>query len=775
MARAHAANACAQSDSIKGLAQSIAKPAYHRLLVAEPALRRAVPTLIIAFLITICLGAFVQVLDQSRQKRAASKRDLAALADVLAERIDRLASARQERLTHIERLSFLLPDLIPFWGIAGGRHVIVVGADRRILARIPIEASLGEADHVLDAISSAQLLSAPSLQGNVIDITLPNGNAALATSQLIKSLPGQVIVIQERVEPLWGSDSALSVTLSATTGFVVLILGFAFHWQSTRAREGDLINDAVRGRIDTALNRGRCGLWDWDLSRGRIFWSQSMFTMLGLDSRSDLLTFGEVNALVKSDDVDLFVIADQLISGELDHIDRTFRMQHTDGHWIWLRVRCELSQGSSDAGLHLIGIAVDITEQKSLAEKTVEADLRLRDAIETIPEAFVLWDATNRLVLCNSHFQRLHKLPDSAVAPGTSYETVIEVGSMPQIRSRQHETGAQTPGARTFEAQLDDGSWLHISERRTKDGGYVSVGTDITRIKEHEQKLVDNDLRLRATVEDLRRSQAALERQAIELVDLAEKYSQEKNRAEEANQTKSKFLANMSHELRTPLNAIIGFSEIMESGMFGSLGSEKYQEYCHDILTSGHYLLEVINDILDMSKIEAGRMKLDLEPLDLSKTLAESLRVVSGRAEDKNLLLDADIESTISVVADRRATKQIIVNLLSNAVKFTPEGGKVVVRTRLLNDRIMLMIADTGIGIAPQSLARLGRPFEQVESQLTKTYHGSGLGLAIARSLTQLHGGAMKLRSKLGTGTVVCVTLPRDHRAPVKEKMPAAA
>jgi two-component system, cell cycle sensor histidine kinase PleC len=775
MARAHAASACAQSDSIKGLAQSIAKPAYHRLLVAEPALRRAVPTLIIAFLITICLGAFVQVLDQSRQKRVASKRDLAALADVLAERIDRLASARQDRLLHIERLPFLLPDLIPLWGVAGGRHLIVVGADRRILARIPIEASLGEADRVLDAISSAQLLSSPSLQGNVIDITLPNGSTALATSQLIKSLPGQVIVIQERLEPLWGSDSALSVTLSATTGFVVLILGFAFHWQSTRAREGDLINDAVRGRIDTALNRGRCGLWDWDLSRGRIFWSQSMFTMLGLDSRSDLLTFGEVNALVKSDDIELFAIADQLISGELDHIDRTFRMQHTDGHWIWLRVRCELSQGSSDAGLHLIGIAVDITEQKSLAEKTVEADLRLRDAIETIPEAFVLWDATNRLVLCNSHFQRLHKLPDSAVAPGTSYETVIEVGSMPQIRSRQHETGAQTPGARTFEAQLDDGSWLHISERRTKDGGYVSVGTDITRIKEHEQKLVDNDHRLRATVEDLRRSQAALERQAIELVDLAEKYSQEKTRAEEANQTKSKFLANMSHELRTPLNAIIGFSEIMESGMFGSLGSEKYQEYCHDILTSGHYLLEVINDILDMSKIEAGRMKLDLEPLDLSKTLAESLRVVSGRAEDKNLLLDADIESTISVVADRRATKQIIVNLLSNAVKFTPEGGKVVVRTRLLNDRIMLMIADTGIGIAPQSLARLGRPFEQVESQLTKTYHGSGLGLAIARSLTQLHGGAMKLRSKLGTGTVVCVTLPRDHRAPAKEKMPAAA
>ena len=766
MARAHAASACVQSDSIKGLAQSIAKPAYHRLLIAEPALRRAVPTLIIAFLITICLGAFVQVIDQNRQQRASMKRDLAALSDLLAERLDRIASVRQDRAATIEHLQDLVPGLIPAWGVAAGRHVIVTGADRRILARVPVETSLDEPDGILDIISTAQLLAAPGQQGGITDMILPSGNSAVAIQHVVKSLPGQVIVIQEKVESLWRSDAALSVTLSATTGFVVLILGFAFHWQSTRAREGDLINDAVRGRIDTALNRGRCGLWDWDLSRGRIFWSQSMFTMLGLDTRSDLLTFGEVNALVKSDDIDLFGVADRLISSEIDHIDQTFRMQHTDGHWIWLRVRCELSEGAgdADAGLHLIGIAVDITEQKSLAEKTVEADLRLRDAIETIPEAFVLWDAEDRLVLCNSHFQRLHKLPDSAVTPGTSYETVIEVGKMPEVRTRLHDAGTQAPGARTFEAQLDDGSWLHISERRTKDGGYVSVGTDITRIKEHEQKLVDNDLRLRATVIDLKRSQTALEQQALELADLAEKYSEEKNRAEEANQTKSKFLANMSHELRTPLNAIIGFSEIMESGMFGTLGSEKYQEYCHDILTSGHYLLEVINDILDMSKIEAGRMKLDMESLDLSKTLAESLRVVSGRADDKNLVVSADIEGTISVVADRRAIKQIIVNLLSNAVKFTPDGGKVTVRSRLLRDSIVLMIADTGIGIAPHSLARLGRPFEQVESQLTKTYHGSGLGLAIARSLTHLHGGTMRLRSRLGTGTVVCVSLPRDGR-----------
>jgi two-component system cell cycle sensor histidine kinase PleC len=230
----------------------------------------------------------------------------------------------------------------------------------------------------------------------------------------------------------------------------------------------------------------------------------------------------------------------------------------------------------------------------------------------------------------------------------------------------------------------------------------------------------------------------------------------------------------MSHELRTPLNAIIGFSEIMGSGMFGTLGSEKYQEYCRDILNSGHYLLEVINDILDMSKIEAGRMQLDLETLDLSKTLAESLRVVSGRANDKHLVLDAEIEADIPVIADRRAVKQILINLLSNAVKFTPDGGKVVVRSRVLHDRIVLMIADTGIGIAQQSLRRLGKPFEQVEGQLTKTYQGSGLGLAIAKSLTNLHGGSMRLRSKLGTGTVVCVALPRDGRKKIVHESKAA-
>jgi two-component system cell cycle sensor histidine kinase PleC len=409
-----------------------------------------------------------------------------------------------------------------------------------------------------------------------------------------------------------------------------------------------------------------------------------------------------------------------------------------------------------------------------LVERTVEADLRLRDAIETIPEAFVVWDAQNRLVLCNSNFQALHNLPNEAIEPGASYESVVEAGRKPVVRSKVTSEG-QSPGARTFEAQLDDGRWLHISERRTKDGGYVSVGTDITNIKRHEEKLMESEKRLMATVTDLRNSQQELERQAAEVADLAEKYAEEKTRAEDANQAKSKFLANMSHELRTPLNAIIGFSEIMESGMFGPLGTDKYREYCCDIRQSGQYLLEVINDILDMSKIEAGRIRLDLKQIALEPFLNDAMRVVSARADDKRLTITARIGSGISVTVDPRLLKQIVLNLLSNAVKFTPEGGRIIIRARTTSAAVTIAIADSGIGIPKDALTRLGRPFEQVESQLTKSHQGSGLGLAIAKSLTELHQGTIRIRSTIGRGTIVVLRLPTTRPSLQKDELTEVA
>jgi len=762
MARADTASASLRSDSIKGLAESIANPAYRRLLSAEPLLRRAVPVLIIAFMVTVCIGAAVQVLEHRRQAVFEAKQGIAALADHLAAVFERRS---RDGRTPWPRTSDALAVSMPDWTAGGGRRVLVADADGNIIASLASGSTI-VGRSLLDVLGPLQPLTTFGVDAGTREIALGNGQAAYAAVRALKNPIGLLAVIQSQDDALanWRSITALTVTLLATTGFVVLILGFAFYWQATRAREADIINDTVRGRVDTALNRGRCGLWDWDLARGRVFWTHSMYEMLGLPQKDELLTFGEVDALVHKDDIDLYQLANRLADGKLQSIDHAFRMRHAQGRWLWLRVRCELTRQEGDVGPHLIGIAVDITEQKNLVERTMAADLRLRDAIETIPEAFVLWDAENRLVLCNSNFQELHQLPDEAVVAGTSYETIVATGRKPLIRATvAHDS--EPRGARTFEAQLEDGRWMHISERRTKDGGYVSVGTDITKLKQHEQKLIEGEKRQRATIIDLRKSQQTLERQTAELADLAEKYAEEKTRAEEANAAKSKFLANMSHELRTPLNAIIGFSEIMESEMFGPLGADKYIEYSRDIRESGEYLLDVINDILDMSKIEAGGIRLSPELVELDSLLADCIRVVSTRASEKRLAIMAEVETGIHLNADRRALKQIALNLLSNAVKFTPDGGAVTVQGRLRGGAVIIGITDNGIGIARQALQKLGRPFEQVESQLTKRHQGSGLGLAIAKSLVELHGGAMRIRSRLGRGTLVMVRLPTDAAA----------
>jgi two-component system cell cycle sensor histidine kinase PleC len=751
MARATVASASARSDSIKGLAQSIAKPAYRRLLTAEPLLRRAVPVLIIAFLATICVGAGTQVLDHRRQTLSDTVRTLEAVVGIAAERLNHPLA---EPADAARRPHEILANALPSWATAAGRQFLLANADGIVVAATPAaDGVIGS--RLLDLLGPIQPLTTFGAGAGVLEITVPTGARSLATVHLVNPPFGQVAALQPLGAALgpWRSLTTLTITLSATTGFVVLILGFAFHWQATRAREADVIYETVRSRIDTALNRGRCGLWDWDLARGRIFWSQSMFAILGLEAKDDLLPFGEVSALVHPQDVRLYQIAAQLAESKSAAIDQAFRMKHADGHWVWLRARCELVRQPGEPGLHLIGIAVDVTEQKTLVERTIAADLRLRDAIETISEAFVLWDADNRLVLCNSNFQELHNLPDEAIKVGASYESVVAAGNKPVVRNKVVNEGPAIPGAHTFEVQLEDGRWLNISERRTKDGGYVSVGTDITALKTHEKKLIDSERRLMATVSDLRSSQTRL-------AELAEKYAEEKTRAEDANAAKSKFLATMSHELRTPLNAIIGFSEIMGSGMFGPLGAEKYTEYCGDIHASGQYLLDVINDILDMSKIEAGRMQLDFEDIELDHLLTDAVRVVSARALDKELTVKSRIAPELHLHADRRALKQVVLNLLSNAVKFTPDGGRIMMRGRQTDGCAVISIMDTGIGIARDALAKLGRPFEQVESQHTKTHQGSGLGLAIAKSLVELHGGTMRIRSILGRGTIVIVRLP---------------
>ncbi|MFL5182085.1 MAG: sensor histidine kinase, partial [Microvirga sp.] len=248
---------------------------------------------------------------------------------------------------------------------------------------------------------------------------------------------------------------------------------------------------------------------------------------------------------------------------------------------------------------------------------------------------------------------------------------------------------------------------------------------------------------------------------AIHNAKLYQEIVAQRHALELASRHKSQFLANMSHELRTPLNAILGFAEVMQGGMFGALGSEKYTEYCRDIRSSGQYLLSVINDILDMSRIEAGRVRLAKRQISVEVALDKALKLVGERARSKALELSVDALPGATVPADERALQQILVNLLDNAVKFTPQGGRIAVRTRFAGDAINIYVEDSGIGIPRDALGKLGRPFEQVETEFSKTHKGSGLGLAIARSLSELHGGGLRIRSLPGLGTVVMVHLPR--------------
>ena len=249
--------------------------------------------------------------------------------------------------------------------------------------------------------------------------------------------------------------------------------------------------------------------------------------------------------------------------------------------------------------------------------------------------------------------------------------------------------------------------------------------------------------------------------------DISERKAQElalidaRDQAEEANRAKSRFLANMSHELRTPLNAILGFSEVMTHEMFGPVCSPRYLEYARLIHESGGHLLELINGILDMSKIEAGKFELTEEVFDLGDVVMQAVRFVKLQADRKGVSLRMRVSpDTASIFADKRAVKQVLVNLLTNGVKFTPRGGEVRVVTARAQEGIVLAISDTGVGIGPEDLKRLGRPFEQVEGEHVRSQEGTGLGLALVKALAALHGGEVTIGSTLGEGTTVAVVLP---------------
>lgn len=244
-----------------------------------------------------------------------------------------------------------------------------------------------------------------------------------------------------------------------------------------------------------------------------------------------------------------------------------------------------------------------------------------------------------------------------------------------------------------------------------------------------------------------------------------------KDAAERAYAAKSQFLANMSHELRTPLNAIIGFSEMMQRQLLGPIGTEKYLDYITGIRESGEHLLDLISDILDMSKIEAGKYELDLEEINVSKVIRLAAHMMEGRAQEGRIKLKTgDIADDLVITADRRAVMQILLNLLSNAVKFTKPGGSVSIECTSQKNSVLIKVLDTGIGIPPSKIACVTRPFEQAAGHYTREHEGTGLGLAITKELTEMHGGSLLIESTVSVGTTVTIRLPNDAYAALQKK-----
>jgi signal transduction histidine kinase len=395
------------------------------------------------------------------------------------------------------------------------------------------------------------------------------------------------------------------------------------------------------------------------------------------------------------------------------------------------------------ADLTARGIETDSRIERLLTGRASEnaVQARLETALESMSESLAVFDADDRLVICNRRFfgeQRAGGAPDIS---GISFEDLVrrdigKAGIVDAIGREEEYVAERLAYHRrlvgTFEIELSDGRWLQIRDRRTADGGTVVVQTDITSYKRAEEIL-----------------RAA------------------KDRAEWANRAKSEFLANTSHELRTPLNAIIGFSQMMELEMFGGLGDPHYRDYAKSIRESGEHLLAVVNDLLDLSKIEAGKLKPSDELINVSEAVIAAWNLAKEQAQSAHPTLVTDIPDTLPRLrADKRMFQQIVLNFLSNAVKFTPAGGRVEITGAIGRDGCLVIeIADTGVGMTEEDLKRAFEPFGQGSGAMIRNHEGTGLGVPLSMSLIELHGGTLSIESEPGRGTTATVRFPRDRVA----------